>query len=69
MRGDPHPGESRYASRARVAVVVTQDLGDPKAPSNRSVILQPDKSVTGGMKIVRQAQQSEVAKGYTPSVA
>lgn len=42
----------------------------PRCPSfNRSVILQPDKSVTGGMKVVRQAQESEVAKGYTPSVA
>ncbi|MFE5022108.1 ABC transporter substrate-binding protein [Streptomyces sp. NPDC056656] len=49
---------------------VTQDFSDPKAPSsNRSVILQPDKSVTGGMKIVREAQESEVAKGYTPPAA
>lgn len=49
---------------------VTQDFSDPKAPSsNRSVILQPDKSVTGGMKVVREAQESEVAKGYTPPAA
>ncbi|MFH8730969.1 MULTISPECIES: ABC transporter substrate-binding protein [unclassified Streptomyces] len=49
---------------------VTQNFSDPKAPSsNQSVILQPDKSVTGGMKVVREAQESEVAKGYTPPVA
>ncbi|WP_053848013.1 ABC transporter substrate-binding protein [Streptomyces sp. NRRL B-24085] len=46
---------------------VTQDFSDPKAPSSReSVILQPDKSVTGGMKVVREAGASQAAEGYTP---
>ncbi|MGW0420532.1 ABC transporter substrate-binding protein [Streptomyces sp. NPDC003015] len=46
---------------------VSQDFTDPTSPSSReSVILQPDKSVTGGMKVVRQAGASEVARTYTP---
>ncbi|MEV7073860.1 ABC transporter substrate-binding protein [Streptomyces sp. NPDC091972] len=46
---------------------VTQDFSDPKAPSSReSVILQPDKSVTGGMKVVREAGASQAAEGYAP---
>ena len=46
---------------------VIQNFTDPKAPSSReSVILQPDKSVTGGMKVVREAEASEAAKAYTP---
>ncbi|MDH6547711.1 ABC-type branched-subunit amino acid transport system substrate-binding protein [Streptomyces sp. SAI-133] len=46
---------------------VIQNFTDPKAPSSReSVILQPDKSVTGGMKVVREAGASKAAEGYTP---
>ncbi|MFG2725547.1 ABC transporter substrate-binding protein [Streptomyces canus] len=46
---------------------VAQNFTDPKAPSSReSVILQPDKGVTGGMKVVREAGASEVAEAYTP---
>lgn len=42
-----------------------QDFTDWKLPSSReSVILQPDKSVTGGMKVVREPQASSVAEGY-----
>ncbi|MBE8476208.1 ABC transporter substrate-binding protein [Streptomyces justiciae] len=45
----------------------TQDFTDPKSASSReSVILQPDKSVTGGMKVVREAEASEAAKTYNP---
>jgi len=44
-----------------------QDFTDPKSASSReSVILQPDKSVTGGMKVVREAAASEAAKTYKP---
>jgi len=44
-----------------------QDFTDPKSASSReSVILQPDKSVTGGMKVVREAAASEAAKTYSP---
>jgi ABC-type branched-subunit amino acid transport system substrate-binding protein len=46
---------------------IAQDFTDPKSASSRqSVILQPDKSVTGGMKVVREAAASEVAEAYTP---
>ncbi|ORT58347.1 ABC transporter substrate-binding protein [Streptomyces sp. CB03238] len=46
---------------------VTHDFSDPKAPSSRqSVILQPDKSVTGGARVVRQPQVSDAAKAFTP---
>ncbi|MFF0016531.1 ABC transporter substrate-binding protein [Streptomyces sp. NPDC005374] len=46
---------------------VTQDFTDPKSPSSHeSVILQPDKNVTGGMKVVREAAASEAAEAYTP---
>ncbi|TGB03134.1 ABC transporter substrate-binding protein [Streptomyces sp. MZ04] len=46
---------------------VTQNFTDPKSPSSKeSVILRPDKSATGGMKVVREPGASEVAKGYTP---
>ncbi|MEU1132461.1 ABC transporter substrate-binding protein [Streptomyces sp. NPDC005900] len=45
---------------------VTQDFTDPKAPSSReSVILRPDKKVTGGMKVVRAPSASPAAKGYS----
>ncbi|MGW0560648.1 ABC transporter substrate-binding protein [Streptomyces sp. NPDC003016] len=44
----------------------THDFTDPKAPSSRqTVILQPDKNVTGGTKVVREAEVSEAAKSYT----
>ncbi|MFF8277893.1 ABC transporter substrate-binding protein [Streptomyces lateritius] len=43
------------------------DFSDPKAPSSReSVILQPDKSVTGGMRTVREPFVSDAAKSFTP---
>ncbi|MFE7170534.1 ABC transporter substrate-binding protein [Streptomyces sp. NPDC057616] len=46
---------------------VVQDFSDPAAASSReSVILQPDKSVTGGMKVVRPAEASKAAQTYTP---
>ncbi|GGX72435.1 ABC transporter substrate-binding protein [Streptomyces minutiscleroticus] len=46
---------------------VRQDFGDPDAPSSKeSVILRPDKAVTGGMKVVREPGASAVAEEYTP---
>ncbi|WP_413759568.1 ABC transporter substrate-binding protein [Streptomyces sp. MMBL 11-3] len=43
-----------------------QDFSDPKAPSSKeSVILQPDKSATGGMKVIQQPKASTVAEAYT----
>ncbi|WP_028801877.1 ABC transporter substrate-binding protein [Streptomyces sp. 142MFCol3.1] len=46
---------------------ITQDFSDPKsASSKQSVILRPDKSAVGGMKVVREAEASSAAKGYTP---
>lgn len=46
---------------------IAQDFTDPKSASSRqSVILQPDKSVTGGMKVVREAAASAAAEAYTP---
>ncbi|MEV8019883.1 ABC transporter substrate-binding protein [Streptomyces sp. NPDC086554] len=46
---------------------VTQNFTDPKSPSSKeSVILRPDKSATGGMKVVREPGASEAAEGYTP---
>ncbi|AZM56589.1 ABC transporter [Streptomyces sp. WAC 01529] len=45
---------------------VTQDFTDPKAPSSKeSVILQPDKKATGGMKVVREPQAAKAAQGYS----
>lgn len=47
----------------------THDFSDPKAPSSReSVILQPDKSVPGGMRTVREPFVSDAAKAFTPKV-
>ncbi|MGQ4380597.1 ABC transporter substrate-binding protein [Streptomyces sp. SAS_267] len=47
---------------------VPQDFTDPKSASSKeSVILQPDKNAVGGMKVVREAEASSVAQGYTPS--
>ncbi|MEU8528089.1 MULTISPECIES: ABC transporter substrate-binding protein [Streptomyces] len=46
---------------------MTHDFTDPKAPSSKeSAILQPDKSVPGGMRTVRQPSVSEAAKSFTP---
>ncbi|MGW0970347.1 ABC transporter substrate-binding protein [Streptomyces sp. NPDC002516] len=46
---------------------VSQNFTDPKsASSKQSVILQPDKNAVGGMKVVREAETSSVAQGYTP---
>ncbi|MEW2568073.1 ABC transporter substrate-binding protein [Streptomyces sp. NPDC047070] len=47
---------------------IPQNFTDPKAPSSKeSVILQPDKSATGGMKVVQQPSASTVAEAYTPA--
>ncbi|GAA3778248.1 ABC transporter substrate-binding protein [Streptomyces chiangmaiensis] len=44
-----------------------QNFSDPAAPSSReSVILQPDKNATGGMKVVQEAAVSKEAEAYTP---
>ncbi|GGX07364.1 ABC transporter substrate-binding protein [Streptomyces chryseus] len=44
----------------------THDFTDPKAPSSRqTVVLQPDKKVTGGMKVVREAEVSKAAESFT----
>ncbi|MGC9539424.1 ABC transporter substrate-binding protein [Streptomyces sp. UG1] len=46
---------------------IPQNFTDPKSPSSKqSVILQPDKSVMGGMKVVREAEAAQVAQAYTP---
>ncbi|MFF9867723.1 ABC transporter substrate-binding protein [Streptomyces sp. NPDC013953] len=46
---------------------VTHDFSDPEAPSSRrSVVIQPDKSVPGGARVVRGPQVSDAAKGFTP---
>lgn len=48
---------------------IPQDFTDPKAASSKeSVILQPDKNAVGGMKVVRGAEASSVAQGYTPAL-
>lgn len=45
-----------------------QDFSDPKKPSSyQSVILRPDKAVTGGLKVVREPGESAEAKSYTES--
>ncbi|MEU5952918.1 ABC transporter substrate-binding protein [Streptomyces sp. NPDC047525] len=45
---------------------VDQNFTDPKAPSSKeSVILRPDKNVTGGMKVAREPGASAAAEGYT----
>ncbi|MGW6059711.1 ABC transporter substrate-binding protein [Streptomyces sp. NPDC055189] len=45
---------------------VSQDFSDPKAPSSKeSVILRPDKSATGGMKVVREPGAADAVEGYT----
>ncbi|MFF7177894.1 ABC transporter substrate-binding protein [Streptomyces sp. NPDC008121] len=46
---------------------MTHDFSDPKAPSAReSVIIQPDKTVPGGMRTVREPFVSEAARSFTP---
>ncbi|MFD6415673.1 ABC transporter substrate-binding protein [Streptomyces sp. NPDC060194] len=46
---------------------ITHDFSDPDAPSSKqSVIMQPDKSVTGGVKVVREPLAAEAAEGFTP---
>ncbi|MFH8489349.1 ABC transporter substrate-binding protein [Streptomyces longisporoflavus] len=45
---------------------VPQNFTDPKAPSSKeSVILRPDKGVTGGMKVVEKPFTATAAEGYT----
>ncbi|MBO1331143.1 ABC transporter substrate-binding protein [Streptomyces sp. VRA16 Mangrove soil] len=47
---------------------VAQNFSDPKAPSSHeSVILQPDKSAVGGMKVVREPGEAPEAKSYAES--
>ncbi|MBT2364337.1 ABC transporter substrate-binding protein [Streptomyces sp. ISL-10] len=47
---------------------ITHDLSDPVAPSTReSLIMKPDKSVPGGLKVVRPATAAAAAKSYKPS--
>ncbi|MEU6995335.1 ABC transporter substrate-binding protein [Streptomyces sp. NPDC046465] len=47
---------------------VPQNFTDPKAPSSKeSVILQPDKKATGGMRVVRKPSTAEAARGFSPS--
>ncbi|MGV9878836.1 ABC transporter substrate-binding protein [Streptomyces sp. NPDC003006] len=47
---------------------VPQNFTDPKAPSSKqSVILQPDKEATGGMKVVREPEAAEAARNFSPS--
>ncbi|MFI7383661.1 ABC transporter substrate-binding protein [Streptomyces sp. NPDC049813] len=45
---------------------VDQDFTDPKAPSSyKSVILQPDKTAVGGLKVVQDPGEAPQAKTYT----
>ncbi|MEU1116382.1 MULTISPECIES: ABC transporter substrate-binding protein [unclassified Streptomyces] len=47
---------------------VPQNFTDPKAPSSKeSVILQPDKKATGGMRVVRKPGTAQAARGFSPS--
>lgn len=47
---------------------ITHDFSDPKAPSTRqSVILKPDASVPGGMKVVKEATAAPAATKFTPA--
>ncbi|MGN9789870.1 ABC transporter substrate-binding protein [Streptomyces sp. OZ13] len=49
---------------------ITHDLSDPAAPSTReSFIMKPDKSVPGGLKVVRPGTASEAAKSFQPSAS
>ncbi|MFJ8822952.1 ABC transporter substrate-binding protein [Streptomyces sp. NPDC102467] len=45
---------------------VEQDFSDPKAPSShQSVILQPDKTAVGGLKVVQEPGEAPQAKTYS----
>ncbi|MEU8566550.1 ABC transporter substrate-binding protein [Streptomyces cyaneofuscatus] len=45
---------------------VTHDFSDPAAPSTReSVIMKPDASVPGGLKVISPASVSDAAKSFT----
>ncbi|MFJ9641343.1 ABC transporter substrate-binding protein [Streptomyces sp. NPDC101178] len=45
---------------------VTHDFSDPAAPSTReSVIMKPDDTVPGGLKVISPASVSEAAKSFT----
>ncbi|WP_432152415.1 ABC transporter substrate-binding protein [Streptomyces sp. bgisy029] len=45
---------------------VTHDFSDPAAPSTReSVIMKPDATVPGGLKVISPASVSEAAKSFT----
>ncbi|GGW24990.1 ABC transporter substrate-binding protein [Streptomyces xantholiticus] len=47
---------------------ITHDFSDPAAPSTRkSLIMKPDKSVPGGLKVVRPATAAKAADSYKPS--
>ncbi|ATW51517.1 ABC transporter substrate-binding protein [Streptomyces peucetius] len=47
---------------------ITHDFSDPAAPSTRkSLIMKPDKSVPGGLKVVRPATAAKAAESYKPS--
>lgn len=48
---------------------ITHDFSDPAAPSTRqSLIMKPDKTVPGGLKVVRPATVSAAAESFKPSV-
>ncbi|MEU6391607.1 ABC transporter substrate-binding protein [Streptomyces sp. NPDC046939] len=47
---------------------VDQNFTDPKSPSSyKSVILQPDKTAVGGLKVLQQPGEAAEAKTYTES--
>lgn len=47
---------------------ITHDFSDPKAPSTRqSVIMKPDATVPGGMKVVKEAAAAPAATKFTPA--
>ncbi|MBO0511233.1 ABC transporter substrate-binding protein [Streptomyces beijiangensis] len=46
---------------------IKHDLSDPKAPSTReSVIMKPDLTVPGGLKVVQAASAAKAAEDFTP---
>ncbi|WP_434599073.1 ABC transporter substrate-binding protein [Streptomyces sp. A5-4] len=45
---------------------LTHDFSDPAVPSTReSLIMKPDKTVPGGLKVVREAQVAKAAESFT----
>ncbi|MFD9307534.1 ABC transporter substrate-binding protein [Streptomyces sp. NPDC060048] len=47
---------------------ITHDFSDPQAPSTRqSVIMKPDATVPGGMKVVKEASTAPAAAKFTPA--